>query len=243
MLAGDSDGSTTGRALRGIAAVAALGLGGLACGDGGGDEGAPLETAGATTTDDTSLPPCREVDRAVVFSVFGGATSGEDGEATTWVDDPDVAPEARPRAAAVAGAYREVGYEIVYVAMLPSETLIGDQPVVDAVTVWLGLNSFPVGDGVRVWAPPGDGSGDPAVALTEELTRLGAAGVEVDAGYAGDEETVFPLVSGGVPRDRVYMVGDGGGEPSSTNVSSTPLPDDQLAAHVVEVQGLDPICE
>lgn len=225
-----------------MAAVAALGLGGLACGDGGDDEVAPLETAGATTTDDTRLPSCRDVDRAVVFSVFGGATSGEDGEATTWVDDPDAEPEARARAAAIAGAYRDVGYEIVYVAMLPSETLIGDQPVVDAVTVWLGLNSFPVGDGVRVWAPPGDGSGDPSVALTEELTRLGAAGVKIDAGYAGDGATIFPMVAGGVPRDRVYMVGDGR-TPSSTDVSSTPLPDDQLAAHVVEVQGLDPICE
>lgn len=234
----------TGRALRGMAAVAALGLGGLACGDGGGaDEGAPLETAGATTTDDTELPACRDVDRAVVFSVFGGATSGADGEAAAWVDDADAEPEARPRAAAVASAYRDVGYEIVYVALLPSETLIGDQPVVDAVTVWLGLNDFPVGDGVRVWAPPGDGTGDPSVALIEELARLGAAGVEVDAGYAGDQESIFPLVSGGVPRDRVYMVGDGGGGPSATDVSSTPLPDDQLAAHVVEVQGLDPICE
>ena len=114
------------------------------------------------------------------------------------------------------------------------ETLIGDRPVVDAVTVWLGLNSFPVGDGVRVWAPPGDGSDDLSVALIEELTRLGAAGVEIDAGYAGDQETVFPLVSGGVPQDRVFMVGDG--DPASgTNVSATPLPNQDLAARVDEV--------
>jgi hypothetical protein len=245
MLAGDSDGSTTRRALRGIAAVVALGVGALACGNGGGDDDAPFETVGATTTSETSLPPCREVDRAVVFVVFGGATSGADGEATSWVNDADAEPAARPRAAALASAYREVGYEIVYIALLPSETLIGDRPVVDAVTVWLGLNSFPVGEGVQVWAPPGDGSGDPSVALIEELTRLGAGGLEVDAGYAGDQETVLPLVAGGVPRDRVFMVGATGGEVTSdsSDVSSTPLRDEDLSAHVAEVQALEPICE
>ena len=248
MLAGDSEGSTTSRALWGIAVVVALGMGAVACGDGGGggNDGAPIETAGATTTSDTdtSLPPCRDVDRAVVFVVFGGATSGADGEATSWVHDPDAEPEARPWAAALASAYREVGYEIVYVALLPSETLIGDRPVVDAVTVWLGLNSFPVGEGVQVWAPPGDGSGDPSVALIEELTRLGAGGLELDAGYAGGQETVLPLVSGGVPRDRVYMVGATGDDgTSNTDISSTPLRDEDLSAHVAEVQALDPICE
>jgi hypothetical protein len=203
-----------------------------------------LATEGATTTGDTALPSCRDVDRAVVFVVFGGATSGADGETARWVDDADDGPEARPEVAAVAGAYREVGYEIVYVALLPSETRIGDRPLVDAVTVWLGLNSFPVGDGVRVWAPPGDGSGDPSVALIEELARMGAAGVEVDAGYAGDQETVFPLLTGGVPRDRVFMVGAAGGDgTSSPGVSSTPLRDDDLSAHVAEIQALDPICQ
>ena len=232
------------RALRGLAAVVVLGVGTLACGDGGGDDDAPFATAGATTTGDTGLPSCRDVNRAVVFVVFGGATSGADGEATRWVNDPDAEPAARPAAAAVASAYREVGYEIVYVALLPSETLIGDRPVVDAVTVWLGLNSFPVGEGARVWAPPGDGSGDPSVALIEELARLGAAGVEVDAGYAGNQETVFPLAAGGVPRDRVFMVGATGGEVTSdSGISSTPLSDEDLSAHVAEVQALGQICE
>jgi hypothetical protein len=248
MLAGDSDGSTTRRALRGVAAVVALGMGAVACGNGddGGSAGggAPLETAGATTTSETSLPSCRDVDRAVVFVVFGGATSGGAGEAGSWVDDPDTAPVARPRAAALASAYRDVGYEIVYVALLPSETLIGDRPVVDAITVWLGLNSFPVGEGAQVWAPPGDGSGDSSVALIEELTRLGAGGVAIDAGYAGSQETVLPLMAGGVPSDRVYMVGATDGAVSSdSDVTSTPLPDEDLAAHVAEVQALEPICQ
>jgi hypothetical protein len=232
----------------GIATVVVFGVGALACGGGGdGNDGAPVETAEATSTSDadtnTTLPPCREVDRAVVFVVFGGATSGADGEATAWVDDADAAPVARPRAAALAGAYREVGYEIVYVALLPSDTLIGGRPVVDAVTVWLGLNSFPVGEGVQVWAPPGDGSADPSVALIEELTRLGAGGLALDAGYAGDQETVLPLMSGGVPRDRVYLVGAEGAVASDSDVTSTPLPDEDLAAHVAEVQALEPICQ
>jgi hypothetical protein len=231
----------------GVATVVVLGVGALGCGGGGdGNDGAPVETAEATTTSDadidTTLPPCREVDRAVVFVVFGGATSGAAGEATGWVDDPEAEPVARPRAASLASAYREAGYEIVYVAQLPSETLIGDRPVVDAVTVWLGLNSFPVGEGVQVWAPPGDGSADPSVALIEELTRLGAGGLELDAGYAGDQETVLPLMSGGVPRDSVYLVGDGT-VASDSDVTSTPLGDEDLAAKVAEVQALEPICQ
>lgn len=221
-----------------------LGLGVLACGDGGDIEAAPLETSAAETTADTGLPSCRDVDRTVVFSVFGVATAGGAGEAATWVDDPDAAPTARPNAAALASTYRDVGYQLLYVSMLPSESLIGDRPVVDAITVWLGINGFPVGEGARVWVPEGDGSADPSVALIEELALMGAAGTEVDAGYAGDQETVFPLVAGGVPRDRVYEVGGGDGEVSSdSQVSSTPLPDENLAAHVAEVEALDPICE
>jgi hypothetical protein len=243
MRAGEPNGSTKNRALRGMAVVVALGMGTVACGDGGGSEEAeaPLETAGATTTGETTLPPCRDVNRAVVFVVFGGATSGGSGEANGWVNDPDAAPVARPNAAALAGAYRDVGYEIVYVALVPSETRIGGRPIVDAVTVWLGLNSFPVGEGVQVWAPPGDATSDPSVALIEELTRLGASGVQLDAGYAGGQDTVLPLMSGGVPRDRVYMVGDEA--TSTTDISSVPLRDGDLSAHVAEVQALEPICE
>jgi hypothetical protein len=220
-------------------------MGALSCGGGGGDGDTPLETAGATSTttaSETTLPACRDVNRAVVFVVFGGATSGANREASRWVDDPDAGPVARPGAASLASAYRDVGYEIEYVALLPSETLIGDRPVVDAVTVWLGLNSFPVGEGAQVWAPPGDGTADPSVALIEELTRLGASGVQLDAGYAGSQDTVLPLISGGVPGDHVFTLGATEAA-SGTDVTSTPLSDDELAAHRAEVQGLDPICQ
>lgn len=227
-----------------IAAVVGLGLGVFACGDGSAGPAAPIETSTAETTADTGLPFCREVDRTVVFGVFGAATAGSAGDAATWVNDPDAEPTARPNAAALATTYRESGYRLLYVAMLPSETRIGDRPVVDAITVWLGVNGFPVGEGARVWVPEGNGSADASVALIEELARMGAAGAELEAGYAGDQETVFPLVTGGVPHDRVYAVGDWDGEVSSnTQVSSTPLPDEDLAAHVAEVESLDPICQ
>jgi hypothetical protein len=229
---------------RHVAAAIGLGLGILACGDGGdGGDGAavPLDTSASVTTADTGLPSCRDVDRIIVFSVFGAATIGAPGEAVAWLGDPAAQPIARPNAAAIASTYRNAGYQLLYVAMLPSESVIGDQPVVDAITVWLGLNGFPVGEEARVWVPEGDGSTDPSVALIEELARIGAAGTALDAGYAGDQETVFPLVAGGVPPDRVYTVG--GEMPSNTQVSSTPLPDEGLAAHVAEVAALDPICE
>ena len=231
--------------MRLLAAVIGLGLGIVACGDGSSDgEAAPLETSAPETTADTGLPACRDVGRTIVFSVFGAATAGTTGEAAAWVGDPDAEPTARPNAATIASAYRDAGYQLLYVAMIPSESRIGDQPVVDAITVWLGLNGFPVGEGARVWVPEGDGSADPSVALIEELALIGAAGTEVDAGYAGDQETVFPLVAGGVPRDRVYDMGGGQGEaPSGSHVSSTPLPDEGLPAHVAEVRALEPICE
>jgi hypothetical protein len=229
--------------VRWLAAVIGLGLGILACGDGSDGEAAPLETTAPETTADTGLPACRDVDRTIVFSVFGAATAGVAGEAAAWVGDPDAEPTARPNAATIASTYRDAGYQLLYVAMLPSESRIGDQPVVDAITVWLGLNGFPVGEGARVWVPEGDGSADPSVALIEELALIGAAGIEIDAGYAGDQETVFPLVAGGVPRDRVYDMGGQGEASSGTHVSSTPLPDEGLPAHLAEVRGLEPICE
>jgi hypothetical protein len=226
-----------------VAAAVGLGLAVLACGGDSAGDAAPLETSGAETTADTGLPSCRDVDRTVVFGVFGAATAGAAGEAVTWLVDPDAAPAARPNAAALASTYRNAGYQLLYVAMLPSESLIGDRPVVDAITVWLGINGFPVGEGARVWVPEGDGSADPSVALIEELALMGAAGTEFDAGYAGDPETVFPMVAGGVPRDRVYAMGDGAEAPPDSEVSSTPLPDEALAAHVAAVEALDPICE
>jgi hypothetical protein len=226
-----------------VAAVIGVGLGLLACGGGSDGEAVPLETSATQTTATTAVPSCRDVDRTVVFSVFGAATVGAAGEALAWIGDPDAAPTARPNAAAIVTTYRDAGYQLLYVATLPSEARIGDQPVVDAITVWLGLNGFPVGEGARVWVPEGDGSADLSVALIEELARIRAAGTTIDAGYAGDPEIVFPLVSGGVPSDRVYAMGGAAGVPSNTQVSSTPLPDEGLAAHVAAVAALDPICE
>jgi hypothetical protein len=129
------------------------------------------------------------------------------------------------------------------VALLPSETVIGDRPVVDAVTVWLGINSFPVGEGATVWAPQGDGSGDLSVALIEELTRRGVSGLEIDAGYTGNANLALPLVSGGVPGDKVFTLGSSGGDVAGTDVTSTPISDDELAAHRAEVQAFEPICQ
>lgn len=219
-----------------------LGLGVLGCSGDSDSDAAPLETSAPETTADTGLPSCRDVDRTVVFSVFGAAAAGGPGDATTWIDDPDAEPTARPDAAALAGTYRDAGYRLLYVSMLPSESRVGDRPIVDAITVWLGINDFPVGEGARVWAPEGDGSADPSVALIEELTTMGVGGTELAAGYAGDPQTVFPLAAGGVPRDRVYAVGDGEAT-SGTQVSSTPLPEEDLAAHVAEVESLEPMCE
>lgn len=172
----------------------------------------------------------------MIFSIFGTATAGDDGELDDWVSDPESGPEAREGAANLVQAYQELGYDILYVAWTPSDVQVGDQPLVDAITVWLGSNSFPVGDDVRIWAP--EAGADVSVALIEELTRMRNSGSELDVGYVSNPDAVFPLVTGGLARDQVFTVGTAG-----SNGTGTSLPDEDFVAHLSEVQGLDPVCD
>lgn len=209
-----------------------------ACGSSdGGDETAatPLGTDSSSTTN-TGLPSCGVSGHTMVFSIFGTATAGEDGELEAWMSDPEAEPEARTGASDLVLAYQELGYDILYVAWTPSDVHVGDQPLVDAITVWLGSNGFPVGEGVRVWAP--DPGADVSVALIEELTRMRNSGAELDIGYVSNPDAVFPLVTGGLPRDQVFTLGAAGSDGTGTSV-----PDEDFVAHLNEVQGLDRVCE
>ena len=220
-----------------------MGVGSILLACGSDDGGTSPQISASETTADTGLPACRDVDRTAVFSVFGAATTGVAGEAAAWVNDPGAEPVARPNAATLASTYRDAGYHILYIVTLPSESLIGDRPVVDAITVWLGVNGFPVGEGARVGARGGR--------VSRPLRRADrGAGPHGRRRHRGRRRVRrrrrdrVPPRRRGVPNDRVYDLRGGDGEvPPETRVSSTPLPDEDLSAHVVEVEALAPICE
>lgn len=190
---------------------------------------------GSSTSTETALPACRDSQSMVVFSVFGAATEG-DGDVSSWANDPEIPPAARSGAAEVAAAYQDLGYHLLYVALEPADTPIGDQQLIEAITVWLGLNDFPIGGyDTHVWA--WDGEGSASVALTEQLTREATDGTEFGAGYVGDADLVIPFVTGGIPRESMYTV-----DAPDSGETSTSLPGD-LSDHVPDVKELDPVCE
>lgn len=207
------------------------------CGGDSGDDDLSLEAPAASTTTNTATPSCDEARHAVVLSTFGAATLGDEDEAGRWSIRPEEEPVPRPGAADIVRAYKDLGYQILYVTLQPSEMSIGDQQLIDAVTVWLGANGFPVGSGeTRVWA--WDGNGEASVALIEELAHMSSDGTDVDVAYVSDSDLVFPLVTGGVPRERVYTLGEAADQQTVTS-----LPDEDLTAHLGDIKEMDPVCE
>jgi hypothetical protein len=221
-----------------MAGLLVLSLLATACGDDGDGEEDTM-AAGSTsssTAPGDELPSCDAVDHTVIFGFFGTVTRGEPGELLAWADDAGAAPEPRPGAADVAHAYRELGYNVVYVTAEPSTTDIDGQPMAEAITVWLGANRFPIDEGTRVWA--WNGNGEMSVALIQELTDMTTSGVDIHAGYASDPDVVFPLSTGGIPSTNLFTVGD-----AAQDGTSTSLPEEDLGAHLSDVRDLDPVCE
>ena len=206
-----------------------------ACGDDGDEEAVSVETSPGSTAAE-GLPSCEDVSHAVVFGVFGTLTMGDGEELAQWTADPAVEPVVRPGAADVVQAYRALGYDLLYVTSQEAATAINGQPLDEALTVWLGANGFPIGEETNVWAWGGEG--DASVSLMEELAGLSSAGTSIDAGYASDPDVVFPLATGGIPRASLYTVGEAADEETSTS-----LPDEDLGAHLSEVESLEPVCE
>lgn len=172
----------------------------------------------------------------VVFDFFGSLNGGVP-ELAAWIGDPGDQPTPRPGAAEVATAYREHGYELLYLTLVPIDTVIGDVPILDAVTAWLALNGFPAGSGAQVWAWDGQGS-SPVVRAIDELVRLSTEGVSIDAGYTDNVDKANALLTGGVPTDRLFTMGAAAGQ-----VSSSSIPGGDLAAHVATVEALERVCQ
>jgi hypothetical protein len=209
-----------------------------ACGDDGNDSGDTL--AGATTTGSTTqgdeLPPCGSGGHVVIFSVFGTLTDGDSDELDRWIDDPDAPPEARSGAAELARTYRDLGYDIVYVTTHPQTTEIDGQRLDEALTVWLGSNNFPIRNGTEIWSWPEDR--DISVALIQDLALMTNSGVEIGAAYASDPDVVFPLSTSGIPATDLFTVG------AAAEVgTATSLPDEDMGAHLSDIEDLAPVCE
>jgi hypothetical protein len=193
----------------------------------------PLDTATTAPLGSTTAPPCAQARHIVAFDFLGTLTPENDLAAAAAAD---LEVPVRSGAADVATAYRDRGYEILYVSTAPANFPVGDQPLLDVLTMWLGRNGFPTGDGTRVWT--WDSGGDAVVALVEELLRLGQAGVTVDAAYTDDADKAHAMASGGVPADGLWTLGAAAGTPGTTAV-----PDDDLVAHVATVERLGMICQ
>jgi hypothetical protein len=194
----------------------------------------PLDTATTAPLGSTTAPPCARARHAVAFDFLGTLTPETDLAAAAAAN---LEVPARSGAADVATAYRDRGYEILYVSTAPANFPVGDdQPLVDVMTMWLGRNGFPTGDGTRIWT--WDEGGDAIVALVEELLRLEQANVTLDAAYTDDADKAHAMASGGVPPTGLWTLGAGAGTPGSTAV-----PDDDLVAHVATVERLGMICQ
>ncbi len=172
----------------------------------------------------------------MAFDIHGTLTTDEDA-VDTWLTDPSAEPEPRPGAAEVVAAYRERGYEILYTTGTPTSVRIGGEPAADALTGWLARHELPTGEGTNLhtW----DTAGDESVQLTDEFLRLRGEGVSADAGYTNNDEDVHAYTLGGIPQERVFTLG----AEAINELGSSPIPADDLLAHLGTVQALPKICE
>lgn len=217
-------------------AFGAIGAVGACAGDDDSETSAPPLGAETTATpESTATPLCAEARHLVVLDVFGTLTLADD-DFELWADDPNDDPPVRDGAADLTTAYRELGYELLYVTTATADTTVGGVPIPEALTGWLDRNGFPSGEGTRIWT--WDARGNGMVAMVDELVRLGGAGVGTDAGYTDNPEVARALSSGGVPPDTLYTLGQAAG-----TAGTVTLADDDLEAQVTAVRRLPMICQ
>jgi hypothetical protein len=194
-----------------------------------GDKDAP-EIGGAVPT---TVALCAVERHVVVFDYFGGITTHDD-DLFTWMENPATAPPARSGVADVAQAYRQRGYEILYVTTAPPNLAIGGVGVGDLITEWLTAQGFPMDEGTTLWM--WDGNQTPMRSISSELTRLVDEGASIDAAYTDNEDKAFAFKSA-VPSQRVFTLGSG-----ATATGTTPVPDDDMVAHLAEIELLEQVC-
>lgn len=215
-----------------------------ACGGGGGDD--PPAAAGDTTapesTEPTGTPACADVHHAIIVDFAGFLTDGTESDMWgAWIAG-EADPTPRPGTVDLTHAYRERGYEIVYVTTAPANLLIEGRPVPEAAGEWILANGYAWDeDGTRVIGYNGtNGQGPDAVlSITSELVRLANDdGLSHDMGYTDNADKAHAMTAGGVPVQRLYMIGAEAG-----SEGTAAIPEDDIAAHITQiVQPLPPVC-
>jgi hypothetical protein len=238
----------------GAAALSPLLLLAAACG--GGDENSannnpflseqPAVT-GPTSTEVAGLRPCAESRHVVAFDVAGLLTVEESIELlNAW--NQGTRPTPRPGTPEVASAYRDRGYEVLYLVGMPSTVTLDDVPVNQALDSWLLDNGYPTGVGTHYWFWDAAEGTTVWTAISNELLRFAGEGATIDAGYTENPERAYALATGGVKTDRLFtlesmpvenVVTDDGMPPGP---KSTPLVADDFNAHLTKIEELPPVC-
>jgi hypothetical protein len=213
-----------------------------ACGDVGRDDGdateisdgeatSTTERAGTTAPPGTTeLPTCSDARHLVVFGLIGTLTATDD-ELTTWTDNPDYVMEARSGAVELVNAYVDSGYQVIYTTRGEVDLDIHGTPYDEALAGWLNDHGFPYDDRARVLTAATD------VRLADELLEWARAGGSTDAAYTNLPSDIPAAVSGGVPRERIYTLGEAG------DVDGTePIPNGDLTDHLDSMGAPEEVC-
>jgi hypothetical protein len=197
--------------------------------DEGGDGDGALQAVAPTTTTTAPLLPCSEDRHLAVFDINGTLTATEE-EAIAWLSDPSAEPPPRAQAAELVNAYRDDGYEILYVTSLSVDFVHGGIPITDSLNGWLERNGFPI-DGSSVATSSTD---DAAAELSAELVDLSSQGVSIDAAYTDNVDDIEAFSVGGATE--VFLIGD------ETAGAATTIPGDDLTPVARQVEAQARVC-
>jgi hypothetical protein len=203
----------------------------------------PPGSEGAAGTE-APLLPCAEDRHLVAVDIVGFLTA----EQSTTIIGPwivGVSPAPRAGAPEVFQAYRDRGYELLYISLLPQAS-VPNLSLPDMFTDWLASGGFPTGPGTSVFVPEtaATSAAGTWVAITDQLLSLAAEGVSIDAAYTESPDYSHAYSTAGVPTERNYSLTPVTiVERTLPDTPVTRIPNDDMVAHAGEVAGLPPVCE
>lgn len=229
---------------------------GAACGGGSSDDENPFTAAGpaaSETTATTDVLPCAESRHVVAFDIIGLLTLGDYAALSVW-DEQGVYPDARPGTAETANAYRQRGFEVLYITTMAVDTEINGVPSLDAMISWLTEKGFPMEPEVtRVWAMDNStGTAQSWGHISNELLRLAGDGAIIDAAYTENADKAYGFATGGVPKDGLFTLESVPVEGQQTQTDddasplgppNTPIAGDDFVAHAAQIGQEPPICQ